>query len=920
MSQATVLHANSAAYAPLRGEVKRPERDWVPLIYIPLTLLITYPLVFRLGSHYVGTGGDLFIFPWNDWWCRKCLLEGRNPLFTTWLFYPSGVSLVYHNFAWLNTAMWLPLSPLIGPVAAYNVIFLFNLTLGGTGMYLLARYLTESRQAAFIAGLIFAFWPCRMSHYNHPNMISVGWVPLFMLFLIRTVRCQRRNHAGQVATPATGMKSALVAGLFLALTGLARWLHLMFASGMALLYLAYSVSFERRHWTRRTVAALILAFGVAMVLMAPLLSPLVSAQVRGSEKAEDVFSTDPDLYSTDLVSYFVPDRSHPLFRPWLSDLWSRMRRGSYFGYAALALAIVGLLKGRRDRFLWFIIGLGLFVLALGPHLQVGGRSLDVTLPYSWVQDWSVVRVVRHPNRFNVLLSLPLAVLAGYGVAWLLPLIQRVARVTSPPLVGGREGGVAKRPQLIQRIAKRPRLKRPWLWTAGIGALVLFEYLPWPYPTVQPPMPAFYRQLAQEPGDFAILDLPMGDRTVAKVYMYYATVHGKPLVEGHVSRLPVSAYGFIDSSPLLHGLHQSNEMDPTLGDISRQLSVLADADVRYLILHPDLVPPEQLSRWRSWLAIRPTFEDQDTVVYRTQPRYTQDFKLAEEMTDGIGIIRIPDPGAHSETLSLERETRATSPSQAGGTTEVTQGEWLKVEVIWGTRKAPERDFLARLALVSPDGTEAQWADFEPCADWPTSQWGADAVARGRGALQVDPFIEGGAYTVTVGLVDPATGARVGQVAQVGAGRVKIRARERVFDQPEMEVPVGATFGDASGPLQLLGYDLRQEARTLALTLHWRGLRRMDVRYKFFVHLFDTKTGELVAQADVMPRDWTYPTTWWEKGEVVSDEIILSDVPSGTYRVRVGVYEPESDARLPVMDAAGASELGDRLSLIERLVLR
>jgi hypothetical protein len=894
---------------------------------------MTYPLVFRLGSHYVGTGGDLFIFPWNDWWCRKCLLEGRNPLFTTWLFYPSGVSLVYHNFAWLNTAMWLPLSLLVGPVAAYNVIFLFNLTLGGVGMYLLARYLTESRQAAFIAGLIFAFWPCRMSHYNHPNMISVGWVPLFILFLIRTIRSEgkrsgsirsegkksgsirskRELRPGERSSPRSRSKAAPIniedseaalTGLFLALTGLARWLHLMFAGGMALLYLSYSVLFERRYWTRRTVVALILAFGIAAVLMAPLLSPLVIAQVRGSEEAEDVFSTDPDLYSTDLVSYFVPDRSHPLFRPWLGDLWSRMRRGSYFGYTALALAMVGLLKGRRDRSLWFIIGLGLFVLALGPDLQVGGRSLDVTLPYSWVQDWSVVRVVRHPNRFNVLLSLPLAVSAGYGVAWLLPLVQRVA----------------KRPRLIQRVAKRLRLKRQWVWTAGIGVLVLFEYLPWPYPTVQPPVPPFYRQLAQEPGDFAILDLPMGDRTVAKVYMYYATVHGKPLVEGHVSRLPVSAYGFVDSSPLLHGLHQSNEIDPALGDVSRQLSVLADADVRYLILHPELVPPEQLARWKSWLAIEPTFEDQETVVYRTQPRYAQDFELAEEMTDGIGIIRILDPGAQGKTLPLERETRATSPPQAGGTTELIQGEWLKVEVTWGTRKAPARDFLARLALVSPDGTEAQWADFEPCADWPTSQWGADAVARGRGTLQVDPFIEGGAYTVTVGLVDPATGARVGRAIQIGAERVEIRARERVFDQPEVEIPVGAIFGDANGPLQLLGYDLQREARTLALTLHWRSLRRMDVRYKFFVHLLDAKTGELVAQADVMPRDWTYPTTWWEKGEVVSDEITLSDVPAGTYRATVGIYEPESGARLPVSDAADAGDLGDRLSLIERLVLR
>lgn len=821
-------------------------RCWMPLTYALLTLAMTYPAVFRLGTHYVGTGGDLLIFPWNDWWCRKCLLEGHNPFFTTWLFYPRGVSLVYHNFAWLNTGLWLPLAPLIGPVAAHNTIFLFNLTLGGVGMYLLVHYLSRDRRAAFVAGLVFAFWPVRMSHYNHPNMVSVGWVPLFLLFLIRTVREEPK------------LKPALLAGLFLALTGLARWLHLMFAGGMAVAYLVYSVLFERRCWNRRTVLALAVAFGLAVVIMSPLLGPLVMAQVRDVEGGEDVFSTDPDLYSTDLISYFVPDRAHPLFRPWLSDLWDRMRRGAYLGYSALVLAMIGLLKGRRDRGLWLLVGAGMFVLALGPQLQVAGRPLDVRLPYAWVQDWAPVRVVRHPNRFTVLLSLPLAVLVGYGVAWLVD-----------------------------------RVRRPGVWTAGLGLLLLFEYLPWPYPTVQPSVPPFYRQLAQELGEFAILDLPMGARTVAKPYMYYATLHGKPLVEGHVSRLPVSAYDFIDSVPLLYGLHRSNEMDPALGDVSRQLSALAEAGVRYMILHPKLVPADQLARWRDWLAIEPAFEDPDTVVYRTQPEYGRDFEFVGEVGDGIGLVKA-------------RLSAALLP----------QDGWLKAELVWGSRGIPEWDWLARLALVSPSGAAVQRVDFEPCAGWPASQWGADSVARGHGSLRVDPFIEGGTYTVTVRLVDPATGALAGQPLSVG--HVEVQAIERVFERPAVEVPIGVLFDDA---LRLVGYDVGQGAGALHLTLHWRAERRMDVAYKFFVHVLDPGTGELVAQADVMPRDWGYPTNWWEKGEYVSDQITLSvsGVPPGAYRVMIGVYDPETGARLPVAEPGRGDEAGDRWLLMERWVL-
>jgi len=887
------------------------KKGWIPLVYVFLTLVMTYPLLFRLGSHYVGTGSDLLIFPWNDWWCRKCLIEGRNPLFTTWLFYPQGVSLVYHNFAWLNTGLWLPLSPLIGPVAAYNCIFLFNLALGGIGLHYLAHYLTRDHRAAFIAGLIFAFWPCRMSHYNHPNMVSIGWVPLFFLFLIRTIREEPTRRK---------LKCALLAGLFLALTGLARWLHLMFTGGMLLVYLGYSALFERQSWkhhTLSTLGALASMFGLALLLIVPLLSPLVTAQFdvsrltfdaqqgvqQGLPTAADVFSTDPDLYSTDLVSYFVPDRGHPLLKPWLSDLWSRMRRGSYLGYSVLALVVMGLLKGQRDRGLWLVIGIGLFVLALGPELQMAGRRFNVALPYAWVQDWPMVQVVRHPNRFNVLLSLPLAVLAGYGVAWLLP-----------------------------------RLKRPWVWAVGLSVLVLFEYLPWPYPTVRLSVPSFYHQLAQEPGDFAILDLPMGARTVAKSYMYYATFHGKPLVEGHVSRLPVSAYDFVDTVPLLYGLRQNNEMDPALGDVSRQLSALADASVRYLILHPSLVPPEQLARWRSWLAIAPMFEDPDTVVYRTQPQYGQDFLFVEEtgffpknpvsrpapatMGDGIGIISATLTGVRQD---VRQDVWQGLPTAAGS--------WLEATLVWGTRSAPGQDWLARLSLVSSSGSEAQWVDFEPCAGWPTSQWGTDGVARGYRVLHIDPFIEGGTYTVTVGLVDPATGARVDRALSVG--QIEIQVVERAFERPEIKIPVEAIFGGAGDTLQLLGYDLEihpppappgeggeDAGQALHLTLHWQARQRMEVAYKFFVHLLDPETGELVAQADVMPRDWTYPTTWWEKGEVVSDEIVLavSDVPPGIYRVTIGVYNPETGARLPVTAGSGAGEPDqDQLMLLERLAL-
>ena len=128
-----------------------------------------------------------------------------------------------------------------------------------------------------------------------------------------------------------------------------------------------------------------------------------------------------------------------------------------------------------------------------------------------------------------------------------------------------------------------------------------------------------------------------------------------------------------------------------------------------------------------------------------------------------------------------------------------------------------------------------------------------------------------------------------------------ARPRDFALPTMQRAANVVYGH---DLRLLGYDLEKDAAAIHLTLHWQALRRMDVMYKFFVHLYDVESGALVAQADVVPRGWTYPNTWWEAEEVVSDKVVLSleGVPAGTYSLAVGVYDPETGERLLISGQA------------------
>ena len=574
-----------------------------------------------------------------------------------------------------------------------------------------------------------------------------------------------------------------------------------------------------------------------------------------------------------MLAYVLPSRYHPLwgdaaFRLYESFIVNKVYV-AFLGYTTIALAIAGAAKNwQRARF-WVLMAVVYVALALGPQLRVNGQLYpQAPMPYRLVGDLFFVRILRKPDRFNIFLGLPVGMLVSLGMAALL------RRHLPPQGWGGLRGGGRKSAVAVALVGMA-------------GVLILGEYCPVPYTTVPAVTPAWYSQLALEPGRFAVLDLPMQIQTVDKRYMFYQITHGKPLVEGRVARLPREAFAFMDSVPLLKEIRQVNAMDPALMDVSHQLRLLAEADVRYIIFHRKFIAPEQLAAWQDWLTFEPCHEDTDLVVYRTDPRLGRDFVLDYEMTDAIGLI------------------------QATFTpTSVTQAGLVQVEARWGSAATPERDYDVCLNLTSIAGEVAQ-SHCEPLSPtWPTSHWDANEVVRGAYTLQASPFLETGVYTLTLTLADSATGTMMGRPAPLGL--LQLETLPRVFVEPQPTHPLHTLWGDA---LLLRGYDLQLSAESLELILYWQAQRRMDVSYKVFVHLVDVATGAIVVQDDAVPRRWVYPTTWWERGEVVEDTILLSlnGVPPGRYRLVLGLYDQGTGERLPAYSAEGERHTDDAIPL-------
>ncbi len=830
----------------LNGWSRRKAVLFALLVYSVLSVIMTWPLAAQLGTHFPGQDTDTWSHVWTFWWVKKAIADGLNPFFTNLLYFPQGVSLTAHNIAWFHISLWLPLQAIFGGIAAYNLIFIATFSLNALAMYLLVVEWTDSPPAALVGGLIFGFWPDVVSQASRPNLIAIFWLPLALLFLKRTMDRGR-------------IMDAVLMAFFVAMIGITRWQLLIMAMPILGLFVVYQITVDHSLLTQRTATRLGLAGLLGLVLMAPLGAPVIVGQLTRDD-SEEIFDELSSSRASDLMPYVVPNSNLSVLGQVVSRLPERLRfttsRIGFIGYTALVLATIGAVTNWRLARFWVLLAAFIVLMALGTQLIVAGQAFpQVPMPYRLVDEWFIFRVLRNPQRFNVFLGLPVGMLAAIGTA-----------------------------SLLNRSAFRQRAA---VVVGMAGLLILIEYAVVPFRTMPPIVPEWYQRLAAEPGNFGVLGLPLEPTNADKWYMMYQITHGKPLVEGHVSRRPRDAYAFLDSTPFLSHLRAKNVMDAELVDVSRQLRKLAEAGIPYLILHKGFAEPEQMTNWREWLGVEPAYEDSELAVYHTDLHLGRDFEMPQMLTKEVGLI-----------------DANFAPN------EVDQTGSVEFTALWGSSGRPDGDYDACVQLVDAEGQIALTDCRLLASYWPTTRWEANEVVRSQGHLTVDPFWEPGKYQVILALVESKSGHPVGH--KITLGELIVRPLPRVFEDPAPDRLVEARW---NSQFSLPGYDLSITTDELQLTLYWQALNRSDKSYKVFVHLIEEATGIVAAQNDAIPRQWTYPTTLWEKGEYVEDTITLTlvDLPSGRYRLLVGFYDEDSGQRMPAYSAEGVLFAGDSVPL-------
>lgn len=549
--------------------------------YLAVAAAMTFPLVTHLfSSDWLGVArvrDDVFNHVWNAWLLRSGELWATDGLFgrTDLLFSPRGFDLAFHTFNLFHMAFAGALGGAAGWVSGYNLAGFLLLPLAAWSAFQLALELTGDRWAAWFGGLAYGFLPWSLFHSAlHPDLVPSFLLPLVVLSLVRAERAQHRW--GWAVAGGVALGAHAYAGLYLLALGC-----------LSVAAVQVATCLRHRRWRDRSWWLALAVFWIACALtLAPRVGPLFTAD--GDLGAVLAQKLDPDS-GADLLRLLVP-LGNPLFGyPARFRALEGPDLTLLIPLAPLALAIYGASGGRHRLAAlgWLALALGFVALTLGPVLVFNGVRLESfpmppplgnLLPFPF-------GAFRDSKLYFPGVALPLALGAAHGLARLIGHGDSRHRAT---LVG-----------------------------VSLAALTLGECWLGPFRPADLSVNEFYRQLSSRPGRFALVELPFG-RRAAKRYVYFQTVHGKPIQEGSISREPPEATGFVDGNLWLRTWRRQSGLPAARLDcsglrgpeIATAASELVDRGFRFVIGHQPLAP----GLAESFAAVPPIYRDADLVVW------------------------------------------------------------------------------------------------------------------------------------------------------------------------------------------------------------------------------------------------------------------------------------------------------------------
>ncbi|NNF06171.1 MAG: hypothetical protein HKN21_05375 [Candidatus Eisenbacteria bacterium] len=529
----------------------RNELILIVLFFLGLALIASWPLPMHMDDMIPvsGTSLDGMHLLYALTWSAQVLGDDPLNLFGATLFYPHTTPVAFFDHMVSLAAIVAPVNWASGNMYwGYNVAWLLTFLLSGLGAYLLTRYLTDSKTAALLAGILFAFFPFRYHNAGQINVLAMMWIPFALLTLHLWVETRLKRQLFMFAAICIiQFLSSAYSGVFLLVAAVVYMVVLWFTDRISVKEILANQS-----WI--IVVVILLSVGVLI----PFVAPYINAN------QEDGFSRslgEAALYSAQARDFVTPNPDSPLGKivPWAESA----RHPLFPGVVGLGLFIFWIANRSWRRHpkrpeLLFYLTLAIFsaVLAMGPAL--GDPESRIPLPFAGLfYAFPGFSFIRAPVRFAIMMSLAISVLAGMGLS----IIGRGTKTRS--LLGSALIFVAAF-ELMLPIQ-----------------ITMFDPLPKGFPQV-------YHWLGSVEGDLAILELPMpADESLEEEhharYQLYSLLHRKRIANGVAAHVPT----------LTQKVRTEMQEFPSGSSVAR----LRELGINYVLLHTEHYDAIELARMR-----------------------------------------------------------------------------------------------------------------------------------------------------------------------------------------------------------------------------------------------------------------------------------------------------------------------------------
>ncbi|MCY3917921.1 MAG: hypothetical protein OXG49_18110 [Chloroflexi bacterium] len=556
-------------------------QHWPFFLFVPLLILImTWPTaayVFDWNTMWLPSDDDDLRMKFWDAWYGGHFFSGKTDFFyTDYLFYPTGLSLAYHNFSVPHMLLMLGAQFFMPVTNAFNLCFLLIVFANAAASYVYFFYLFRDRWLAMFGSVAFGLSVFVINRPGQPDLSTLAAVPLVMYGLRRGLD-ERRNRWMVFA--------GVLAGIT-AFTGMYIFVCLIISVGIFVLFQLPKLWKARGFW-----ASIVLLIAIAGSISALRIYPMLR---ESAALDEALYKGGGREYGTDLLDHFVHRENvitERVFASLLRQPVPPLREDGYLGYVTLILAAIGLFKAtpRRATLFWFVLFLTFFVLKLGPALVINGRTYaDIILPKYHLNILfpAVFKAFWITAYFHVGLLLPLAILAVFGLRCLL--------VVFPANFGGFIIIACLLLNLLETIEPPDALIVP---------AQQLHYVDW-------------LRSEHQQDEIRLIHVPFG-RGPSKMVALYQVFSGYPHAEGLASRTPSAAYAYIRDNALLSAWRNKKGslcLPFTESAIKHALDQLLADGFTHAIYHYDPRRPVRFANY-SVMTAEPAFENPHASVYR-----------------------------------------------------------------------------------------------------------------------------------------------------------------------------------------------------------------------------------------------------------------------------------------------------------------